>query len=324
MAKKLFLLLFSLCTTLISAWFAFVLAETFFFDKLIYKKSPLQGYTKDSWKVVQSKSNLLIENRVRDLLALINQDNTEEKVLGTQTGGEYTISLIGDSTAYGLGVRDNQSFGRVLETKLNKIRPTKVYVLALPGDSIVENYAKFLLVKNRIIPDLYIFLMDINDLIYGHSDKYPNEDKVYEFLRKSCPGPEFIYEWEDENFEGRLINGYVPSYSDKFSNRCWVEVSVKNIVRQSVRFFFFSTFSLEDLDQTAKYGLDSARKSERDIELDYIGLVENNGGVVVNRLDIPVKKEFVSEKENHPSKEVHRLYAETLFQEIITNPQWGF
>lgn len=325
MVKKLFLLLFSLCTTLISAWFAFVLTETFFFDKLLYKKSPLHGYANNQWLAVKQKNSFFIENRIRDLRALINQDNAEEKVLGTQTGGEYTIALIGDSTAYGLGVRGNQSFGRVLEVKLNKIRPTKVYVFALPGDSIVENYAKFMLAKNKIAPDLYVFLMDdTNDLIYDHDDKYPNESEVYEFLRKSCPGPEFIYEWEDKDFEARLINGYVPSYSDKFANRCWVEMVLKNIVRQTGHFFFFSPSSLLDLYQPARYGLDAAKKQVRKIELDYIGLVENNGGIVVNRLDIPVNKRFVSDKEFHPSKDVHRVYAESLFREITTNPRWGF
>lgn len=326
MAKKTLLLLFSLCTTLTSVWFSFFLVETFFFDKLLYKKSPLYGYVNNQWESIKYKNNFWIEKRIRDLRVLVNQSGVQEKVLGARTTKEiYKIALIGDSFAYGTGVRENQSFGRILEGKLNKIKPTKVYVLALPGDSIVEHHTKFLLTKNQINPDLYIYSMIDNDLIYDHDNKYPNEGKIYDFLQLSCPKPEFEHDyWIDEEWEKTLKNVYAPSYSNEFANHCWVEIAVKNMVRENERVLFFSTFSSEDLNQTARYGLSVTKKLSRDLELVYIRLIENNGGVIVNRLDKPINKWSVSDKERHPSKEFHQLSAESLFQEITVNPQWRF
>ena len=110
-------------------------------------------------------------------LSSISRINKEIFLRASSTKDIYTIALIGDSFAYGLGVRENESFGRILEAKLNKIKPTKIYVLALPGDSIVENYAKFLLMDSSVRVDLYIFSMVKNDLVYDHNHKYPPRNR---------------------------------------------------------------------------------------------------------------------------------------------------
>lgn len=326
MARKTFLLLFSLFTTLTSVWLALFLSETFFFDKLLYKKSFIHGYINNQWESIKFKNNFWIERRIRDLRTVVNQSGAQDKVLGARTTKDaYTIALIGDSFAYGTGVKENESFGRILEIKLNKIRPTRIYVLALPGDSIVEHYAKFLLSKSKINPDLYIYSMIDNDLIYDHDDKYPNEDKIYSFFRQSCSKPEFEHDyWIDEEWIETLKNVYAPSYSNEFANRCWVKVAVQNMVLENKRILFFSIFSSEDLDQSARYGLSDAEKLSRDLELVYIGLIESSGGTVVNRLEKTIGKWFVSNKERHPSKEFHQLSAESLFQEITTNSMWRF
>lgn len=318
---KLFLLSIS---AIISSLVVFVLIETFFFDRLLYKKSPIHGYDKDASEALKQKNNFFIENRIRDLRAVINPEEKSGKVLGTQTG-VYTIALIGDSLAYGTGVKGGEVFGRVLETKLNKIRPTKVYILALPGDSIVENYAKFLLAREVIGTNLFVFSMVDNDLIYDHLNKYPNEEAVYDFLKESCPREEFIYHWKDEDLESQLKNGLAPSHSNQFANRCWVETVVKKIMSfQNTRFFFFSNFSLTDLNLQSTNSLNFSGKLRRELEIDYVRLIEDNGGTVVHRLDVPVKKWGASKLEGHASRELHSLFAETLYQEIAANPRWGF
>lgn len=317
------LLLFSI-SAIISTLVAFVLIETFFFDKLLYKKSPLHGYDKNQFMAVKQKNNFFIEKRIRDLRAVINPVEKSGKVLGTQTE-VYSIALIGDSLAYGTGVRGGEVFGRVLEAKLNKIRPTKVYILALPGDSIVENYAKFLLARSVIGVNLFVFSMVDNDLIYDHINKYPNEVAVYDFLKESCPREEFIYHWEDEDLESQLKNGLVPSHSDQFANRCWVETVVKKTMSfQNTRLFFFSNFSLNDLGLQSINLSSLSGKLRRELEINYVRLIEDNGGTVVYRLDIPVKKWGASKLEGHASREFHSLLAETLYQEITANPRWGF
>lgn len=327
MTKKLSLFLFSLSSTLISIYVAFVAAENFFFDKLLYNKSPIHGYDKYETGAIKHKNNPWIEKRIRDLrlvYAESRKNRGNEKILGAKTQNQYNIALIGDSIAYGTGVRENESFGRVLETKLNMIRPTKVYILALPGDGIVQNYTKFLLAKSRVSPDLYVFSIVDNDLIYDRPDKYSDEGKIYEFLQKSCPKQEFIYKWEDENWLDVLKNGYIASFSDEFSNRCWVETAVKEITRQDDRVFFFGRLSAYELNLSVEHDVSVEDKLSRDIENMYINLIINNGGTVINRIDMPIKNGSVSNKEGHPSKEVHRVYAESLYQEITANPRWGF
>lgn len=271
------------------------------------------------------KENFLIEKRIRDLRPLINFNNQKEGVLGAQTQTEtYTIVLIGDSFAYGQGVRETETFGRVLEVKLNKIRPTKVSILALPGDSIIENYTKFLLARSTAGANLYVFSMVDNDLVYDHVNKYPSEKEVYGSLKKSCPKEEFVYHWSDEEFDNQLKRVIAPSHDDKFSNRCWVESVVRALTLQNVNFFFFSTFSYDDLNLAPLEFLKPDDRLRRKLELDYVNMVEKNGGAVINRLNVPVKKWGVSKKEGHPSKELHALFAETLYQEIVSNPHWGF
>ena len=167
-----------------------------------------------------------------------------------------------------------------------------------------------------------------NDLVYDHNHKYPHETEVYDFLQKSCPQEEFTYRWINiENSKNRLKNGIVPSFSDKFSNRCWVEKVVNEISLRNTRFFFFSTFSLNNLYLPSINHLNSQdidRLTWRMVELDYVRLIEGSGGTVVNRLDVPVKSSRFSKMESHPSKESHLSFAESLFREVTTNPKWGF
>lgn len=74
----------------------------------------------------------------------------------------------------------------------------------------------------------------------------------------------------------------------------------------------------------AAFSSSPSGKLRRKLEIDYVRLIEDNGGAVVYRLDIPVKRWNVSKLEGHASKEFHSLLAETLYREITSNPRWGF
>ena len=325
MIKRIFLVLSSLTTTLATLLLIVVVSETIFFDKIIYKKSPFYGYDKNVWIAIKQKNNFIIENRIKDLRQFVGSETPPKNILGNKSDEVYKIALIGDSYVYGLGVMESKTYGRVLENKLNKIRPTKVFVLALPGDSIVENFAKFLLVNSKLYVNLYIFSLVNNDLIYDHNNKYPKEMDVHNFLHNSCHKKEFIYKWNFlDNWEKQLENGVAPSYSDLYSNRCWAETVVREVKKRTPRFFFFSALSSRELDPSFMNGLNNTGLLSRQVENDFIDLVNKNGGFVVNRLDIPTKKVSVSEMEGHPSKELHFVFAESLFQEIVNNPRWGF
>lgn len=297
--------------------------EKFFFDQLFYKKSPIHGYSK--FVPIISKDNSIIEKRRKDLHAIYATQKSNVSVLGSKTEDPYSIALIGDSMIYGLGVRENQSVGRILEKKLNKIRPTKVYVMAMPGDSIVENYAKFLAAYNTSKINLYIVALYHNDTIYDHANRYPNESDVYRHLVNLCPNPEFIpnENWGKIEWERLVYDVLIPSYSPLFANRCWLEKAVISMANKTDMLMFF----LLDLEIGEIYGNDS--KSPDNMFNHVVALGRNTvtaaGGSTISGFGIRPSENFqyVSKKEFHPSAETHRLYAERLFQEITNNPKWG-
>lgn len=322
--KRLILLLFSLLSSALTivVAFSFIEKTPSLFDKLFYKKSSLHGYDENSWVLSKFSNNFLLERRIRDLREVIGRYNFRSnfgkgKVLGSRTGDNYIIALIGDSITYGLGVRENQSFGRVLESRLNEIRPTKVLVLALPGDSVIENYAKFLMVKKTVGANLYITEVLDNDLVYDHADKYPNEQEVYRSLIESCPGtvelnPPFTGIWEQD-----LEYALLPSYSKNFSNRCFAETVFKKMLETGDKILFYAIDNIYQWEE-----LSHADKMTNEVNLELQNLVKNAGGTIVVYNDQDYQE--ISAKEDHPSPTAHRGFAEFLYQEITTNPRWGF
>ena len=57
----------------------------------------------------------------------------------------------------------------------------------------------------------------------------------------------------------------------------------------------------------------------------YISTIRRNGVYVIPQDNLKNDiHEKVSEKEGHPSKKMHRLFAEMLYKEIIENLRWEF
>ena len=315
-----FLVLVSLATTLTSVYVSFLVVEKFFFDKLFYKKSAIYGYSKIM--PTKTKNNWWIDKRMRDYQLVYAKSIKNPLVLGAKTDDDYSIALIGDSVSYGLGVKENEVFGRVLEQELNKIRPTKVYILASPGDSIVENYAKFLAASSFAEFDLYIVALLHNDLIYDHFDKYTNEAETYDFLSSSCPGEEFIpiSNWWSALGDKATSEAIVPSFSPMFANRCYLQTAVKAMTGTGSRVLFFP------LDKIREGKLGFFDEMNNWVIASYKNIVTSAGGIVIDGIEELPSFEYrdVSKKEGHPSPNTHRQYAEALYQEITTNPRWGF
>lgn len=318
MIKKLFLFLFSLSTTIVSVHVAFYVTEKYFFDKLFYKKSPIYGYTQNELRATKYDNNPWIEKRIRDIRLLVRSKENGQ-VLGVKTGDEYTIALIGDSMTYGLGVRENESFGRVLEERLDKIRPTRIYVLSLPGDSIVENYSKFLMARSLGGVNLYVIEMLQNDLLYDHNDKYPNEQEAYKFLRTSCPGEEFTPDQATVSWEQKIVDEIVPSYSRQFTNRCYAETAIRDMIEKSDQILFYF------LDHVSDGKLSFVDKAQNEVLYNLKNIVNNASGVFIDTENI-INWDYreVSNRESHPSARTHRDYAETLYKEITANSRWRF
>ena len=308
------LIIFIALSTLITYKLSFSLAEKYFFDKIFYKKTAIHGY-----KLKQKRNNYFIKKRLRDIRMLTQAGNDQNhKILGMKTDKNlYTVAIIGDSYPYGLGVKNEERFPEVLEKKLNRIRPTKVYNFGLSGDDIVDNYAKFLLAENNLDIDLYIFGLIENDLIFNKdSDRYFNYQSIFQQLKKECLQEEFVYDWSNykqvsPNYVQKNI--FHPSFSDQYSNLCILEQIADKLSKQKNILYF--AFHWVDFKNFRDYANDSRRK--------YLSAFKERGGRIITP-DKKFRFEKISEKENHPSKNTHKTYADILYREITANPKWKF
>lgn len=303
----------------------YFISENYFFDIFFYYKSPEHGYTTKIWNPLENSNNPeIIEDRISDLRALVNLSKNSS-VLGVSNEHDFfNIAIIGDSMVYGLGIRNDERLSILLEKKLNKIKPTKVYTLALPADGIIENYTKFLLAKKYYSPDLYIIEVLTNDLVFESFNKYPEEINIYKELKTLCPGIEFVKPSTspNESYENMIHNQYYPSFSSQYSNVCILSEIIRKIIEQDKRVIFFSfetipTNKLPDIPQT------SAEKNQKILQILSEKIVETGGNVV----DIKTDYDWftpVSEKEGHPSNETNELFARILYNEITSNEEWGF
>lgn len=188
------------------------LGQRFFLDKLYYRKSVRHGYVSELRALTQS-SPLLMGNRVRDVQDLIQGKSVSSQEL-------FTIALIGDSMIYGEGVLEKQRFASLLEKKLNTIRPTNVVVLALPGDHLVDNYMKFLLAQQSLHPDVYVFGLMNNDLMFDTLEKYPRESEIFQQLRDACPLPLYAtFPDSSTDWDSWILNTFKASFSVTHANR---------------------------------------------------------------------------------------------------------
>lgn len=112
------------------ALLAFKIVDRFYFNQLIYHKSPWYGYVDPSldWSRVASAPNLppVVKKRVEDTTAMIEWQkqhamggnlipsiDTRKRVRDQKR--PFTILLIGDSVTFGTGVLTHQRFGNQLK-----------------------------------------------------------------------------------------------------------------------------------------------------------------------------------------------------------------
>lgn len=323
-----YLAIFLISTTL-SVCAGFVVVERYFFDKLLYKKSLLHGYAKNKneAKSLYAPSELgpqdvhvLFRKRVEDVLLLegliagsiINKEKDEDDT--------YIIGILSDSMGYGDGVRVSQRFSSILEKKLNQIRRTKIYTLALPGDSILDHFIKYLLAEAVLDIDMYVITLTANDLLFQDIDKYTLEKAVYEHLKKECVGEEYKPKHTVNTYIEYFAEYELPSFFDVYTNTCILDSVLKRFVSENMLFITLSNFQAVEAGEEHKKQRYSNPYSW--VMNKYTHAIQRYGGEVL----IPgnIEFTFVSHKESHPSATTHRQYANILFEEVTKNKRWGF
>ncbi|HWS48742.1 MAG TPA: hypothetical protein VN174_01665 [Candidatus Methanoperedens sp.] len=296
--KIFILILLSAITCLITYFICYYIAEKYFFDKIFFQKSVTHGY----WTTNSKLSYADFGDRAKDIITL-NSSNSD--VLGTFDDHNYKIVILGDSYLWGQGIKNPDRFAHILENKLNKIRPTKVYSLGIGGDNIFDNYLKYK--KSLSVfgqANLYIFGLLYNDFLLNGDNRYSSDDFL-NILIRNCP-QNVIYDVDDNPSPDKYYQAVKSSLSINSANYC----AYKNLL------------PLLPKSNTIYINLSSIQ-GVFDINDEFNNIISNDLNIINIPYNISINSS-VSKAESHPSSKSNKIYANTLFNEIITNPQWGF
>jgi len=297
---------------------AYYMCERYFFDEVFYRKSIAHGY----W--VQGKQ-LKIEdfgNRSEDVRGLFEHLRSDASVLGVADENEYTIAMIGDSYVWGQGVRFEDTVSQVLERKLGTVRKTNVLALATSGDDMIENLAKYRAYEDKNI-DLFVFILVNNDVLLNLERKYSGtkdralfselNEVCYEETEATATGV-FWSDWDvhgDEYYKQKMADSYANP-----ANQCILNRVVSSLPINGAIYFI---------------------PDDRDAYLDaYVEVFRKQGMYLLDMqkaqtnpryrayFSDPNRYFWVSAIEDHPSVLAHRMYADLLAEEILSNPRWKF
>lgn len=282
----------------------FFIAENFFYDKIFYKKSALHGYF-NRFEYGRDEKNVSWLNkqitlwRERDLKQLLNNNFSQTPKKDTKT-----IVVIGDSYTYGVGVLPHERFSSQLGPELKKLGiKAIVYNFSEPGNSIIDDYALYLLSIDQLKPDVIIINTITNDLIFN-APRYYGTSSILNELNSLCAQPLYEPSVEKDVSEVAYANAEIESFSLKNRNRCYLEqITAKLSHDPRIMFFGFTAFiDLNECSLTNNY---------REIALsqEYFNIIQNAGNLAILHKNFPNLESRVSPGEGHPSAKEHKLYA---------------
>lgn len=306
------LLLSSALSLFISIAATRYIAQRYFFDLLYYQKSHEFGY----YFGTDYDNYSRIHDRIKGIdLVPFGKPQVQPKV--TTNKHHYTIVVIGDSYVWGQGIKISDRFTDILRNKLNKIRKTDVYPLALPGDNFLDNLSKYDLVSRNNHVDLYIFILNYNDILIN------NVPRFFTPLQKSIlsdcgvQGP-LSYDTLKRDVTWNVYEAYVTRAWKNEPNLCTLSAGAP------------------DLPHNALYAVVDNYTNTIDYST-YLNILEHNNLITAtisqNSPGIEQYKKYwsnpdtyfkVSAREGHPSKLANQMYADYFYLTLMTDPRWKF
>lgn len=301
--SPLYLIIFSVLLLIFSLYLCYFLAEKYFFDKFFYQKSVVHGY----W--VPSKYHPLslksFGNRAKDIYQLENKlpSNLSDPQI-------FQIAIYGDSYVWGQGIKNSQRFAKILEDRLNQIRPTRVLSLAETGDNLFDHYQKYQQANDIFGKiDLHIFTLLFNDLLFSNpiDYRYQTQNWLSHNSYFGCTGPEFVASFS----EGQNT---LDSLNPNSKNYC---------VYQKVIHLFPQKNSIYlDLGQITHSPNDPLQQKFHNLISQDLTLFQPFSPEIIS---LPHPNKYnVSPIDFHPSALANQIIADFLLKEITTNPQWQF
>jgi lysophospholipase L1-like esterase len=134
-------------------------------QKIYLQIKPVLNFPPDMDRVVEPETDRPPFDRIPVAYHLRTNNNgyRDMPFNKEKSAGIRRIFLLGDSTSFGKGVKEDQMFANILEKKLSELKETEIYNLAVPGcttDCIAKILARFI----DYNPDMIIFLVSSNDL----------------------------------------------------------------------------------------------------------------------------------------------------------------
>lgn len=324
--KKIILFLFATVFLILSITVLYFLAEKYFFDRLFYQKSVRHGYYNfwptqvHDWDYLAEKFNF--DHRHDELLKLVrvaqNDQAAKDYFKQENSNDTFKVALIGDSMFFGTGLRKKQAIGEILERKLNKeFIDSKVYNYSFSGDDALDNYVKYKLINEWLKPDLIVFQLMNNDLIFGQFTNYPFKEISYQLLSKNCQDKLLFPDSDrtinfNEDFSVLLNDYYDPSFNKETQNFCLLAEIIKEIdLKKTILLSYGCPRFFEDCSSG-----DHDYCLNEDIYARYLTLFPEDVKVVNTCGEAYLR---VSKKEGHPSQATNELMAEKIFKVIQTD-----
>jgi lysophospholipase L1-like esterase len=303
----------------LSIFGCYFIAEKYFFDKFFYQKSVIHGYY-PSLKPVDIR---YFGGRSLGIRQLQNHN----RLISDKDTSKYKILLIGDSFVWGVGILNNQRYANLLENKLNRIRPTKVISVSYPGWNTSEYLKYYNLSVNDFTPDLTIFSLVHNDSLLS---RYNRDDDLYQKCQKMFPQTTPIISTDvnplvSQNISANEINKLIEKqHDDSWTNEvnlCVLDSNLANLPSSKTIYFLTDDYEANNLYAIYNKNL---QKYKKNVIGAFLGkkLPQYSSHWKTN--NDPYLSLCVSKNESHPNSLANQMYADILYNEIISNPEYNF
>ncbi len=312
--KIFFLCFISLFICFLTYKLCYFIAEKYFFDKFFYQKSVTFGYGYYNYR----NRNANFGERLKDLTSL-ESENTN--ILGLQDNQNFKIVIIGDSYVWGQGLKNNERLVKKLSDKLNKIKPTTIISLAKPGYSILDYLKIYNKSSKYYLPDLVIFALVQNDNLINELNL--NSSIVQECLTLNS-GLSATLDQDMGGNKSIFVDNKIQTYNDILTqawknpvNSCILDKGL-NLLPTDKAIYFIT----EDYDGYSPH----FKEFYKHLNNKYV--ISAKLGKDISKytryFNDPYKNFTISPNEGHPNALANQMYADILYNEIITNPRWGF
>lgn len=292
-----------------SVYVSYFAAEHLFFDKFFYQKSAVHGYMDYS-----SADLSKLGERASDVVWIQNEMKQFPQS-GIKDDSSFNVAVIGDSVAWGQGIKNSERFPVLLERELSKIRKTNVYSFALPGDNFTQNYEKIKFlesIQDSYKIDLYILALGHNDALVTVSDRYQSglSDPLLEECKRSS---QLIYDAYVSPTD--TVNDYNKNVENALNNPgnlCVIHKIISSLPKNLVVLETDNNFTDDIFHE--KYG---------EIFSKYGFRLLTPAAYFKNTWDpFNLYPKTVSGSDGHPSKYANTIFAKILYEEITKSQEF--